>query len=155
MNTKNNNVITSVFCWFWATRNLSNKHDRVGKWITEFLKKQSMSSAHRVDALLCHFLGHRHSQNSKCSLDYLTPLWVWPALIVHQCHIRNFKETNAVTKAAHKSSISVISNLTSKEKHVHESNSALLYKAVQLDKLPEFHSNCPRNANTEPFLASV
>lgn len=90
-----------------------------------------MSSAHRVNALLCYFVGHRHSHSPQYPpLDYLTHLCgsdlPWQYAIV----IFNFKETDAVTKAARYSSTSVKSNLTSEEKHVYKSNSAVLQSCI-------------------------
>lgn len=130
---KNVNGMTSVFCWSWTMWNLSNKHNRVGKWVTEFLKQQSdyvISTQSKCASVL--FSGSQTLSQPTISSSWLshTPLWVWPTLTVRHCHICNFKEMNAVTKAAHHSSTLSKSNLTSEEKHVNEPSSALFYYAV-------------------------
>lgn len=114
-------------------------------------KTVSMSSAHRVNALLCYFLGHRHSH----SPQYPSPVSYTSVhltyLTARLCHICNFKRWMYWQKVIQYSSTLVKPNLTSEEKHVNDSNSALFYNLCSWTRSLIFIGTAPEMQPQNPF----
>lgn len=111
-----------------------------------------MSSAHRVNALLFYFLGHRHSHS---------PQYPSPDYLIHFCgsdlpdstslSYLQLQKTNVLTKANQYSSTLVKPNLTSEEKHVNDSNSALFYNLCSWTRSLIFIGTVPEMQPQNPF----